>query len=390
MKIIYLDPGQANGRGHNYAMVHEFDEELVRQRRHRVHHVLHRLGSASALPRLQGQVHPVIHIDGYARLQDADIHDERRRDMLVRSVAMDLDKAPFSEADAVIMPTVYPLHLRALAENIALPKDCRVILGMLLPCEFWNPRAESAQALAKWMADSINSLATRSDLLVYSETGRYAFGHQFVSTPTLLPPLAGTTAQLVQQLAAREHEELKPRPTLGFFGSPFTSKGFDLLARTLERFGLACQSPAIDVRVCLPPGHAAMCERLNALGPWIKAESTDADNATYLRSMSEVDIVWAFYDPQAYCNKMSGIVPEAISLGKPVLLAEGCDALQSFLEANAPGSFLMASYEDDALIDVLCLNGAAWHQLRRCAAAHASLMQQMKSMQRYLAVCGVT
>lgn len=389
MKIVYLDPGQANGRGHNYAMVHEFDEALVQERGHDVHLVLQRLGRAEMLPKLQGQVHPVIQIDGYTRLSDADVLDPLRRDALTQSVAADMMRAPLSDADVLLMPTVYPLHLRALAEHVALPPHCRVVLGMLLPCTFWNPHEPARLALGEWMAHSINTLASRADLLVYSETGRFVFGQDVVPTSTLLPPLAGTTAQLVHTLATAQNVAPKARPVLGFFGSPFSTKGFELLVRTLQLMAQADQPPAMDVRICLPPGHAAMCERINTLGPWVRADSMDADNATYLRRMAQVDVVWACYDPQEYGGKMSGIVPEAISLGKPVLLAEGCDALHNFLDAQAPGAFLLAPYDASALVQALSLPGEGWHRLMRCAAAHAPLMQQMKSMQRYLSVCGV-
>lgn len=389
MNIIYLDPGQANRCGHNYAMVHEFDEALVRERGHEVHHVVQCLGRPDQLPALRGQVHPVIQIDGYARLSAADILDERRRNTLIEAVAADLARAPFGEADVLLMPTVYPLHLRALADHISLPSHCRVVLGMLLPCSFWAPEDAPRQALAEWMAHSINALASRTDLLVYSETGRFVFGQDVVPTSTLLPPLAGTTAQLVRELATPIDVAPKARPVLGFFGSPFTTKGFELLVRTLQRFTQADQVPTMDVRICLPPGHAAMCERINSLGQWVHADSMDSDNATYLRRMAEVDVVWACYDPQEYRGKMSGIVPEAISLGKPVLLAEGCDALQNFLDAQAPGSFLLTPYDDQALVQALSIHGEVWLRLMRCAAAHAPLMQQMKSMHRYLSVCGV-
>lgn len=389
MKIVYLDPGQANGRGHNYAMVHEFDEALVRERGHEVHHVVQRLGRPELLPALHGRVHPVIQIDGYTRLSDADVLDEQRRKVITQAVATDLARAPFADADVLLMPTVYPLHLRALADYIALPNHCRVVLGMLLPCSFWNPHDAPRQALSEWMAHSINVLASRCDLLVYSETGRFVFGQDVVPTATLLPPLAGTTTQLVSELATPTNVASKDRPVLGFFGSPFTTKGFELLARTLQRFAQTDQVPAVDIRVCLPLGHATMCEHINALGPWVRADSMDADNVTYLRRMAEVDVVWACYDPQEYCGKMSGIVPEAISLGKPVLLAEGCDALHNFLDAQAPGGFLLTPYDDDALVQALSISGEVWHRLMRCAAAHAPLMQQMKSMHRYLSVCGI-
>ena len=99
--------------------------------------------------------------------------------------------------------------------------------------------------------------------------------------------------------------------------------------------------------------------------------------------------MWALYDPLHYGDKMSGIVPEALSLGKPVLVAEGCVAIQEFLERHAPGAFIAAGYDLASVQAVLALEPGHWRPARRCARSHAPLVQQLKGMDRYLAVCGI-
>ena len=76
--------------------------------------------------------------------------------------------------------------------------------------------------------------------------------------------------------------------------------------------------------------------------------------------MAEVDIVLAHYDPAVYGDKMSGIVPEAVCLGKPVLVADGCNAVINFLDRYAPGGFVVAPYSTHGLASALALQPAVW------------------------------
>lgn len=391
MKVVYLDPGLGAGKGHNFAMVHEFDQALASERDLDLHHVLQQQASAERLPALKGRVHNTIKIDGYTRLAATEVLDAQRKEALLTSVAADLAQTGVQDADVILMPTVYPLHLLALAQHVPLAPHCRVVLGLLLPCSFWSPDSLTERALAGWMVDSVNLLANKAQLLAYSETGTFRFADNVVPMATLLPPVARPNAALVRDLAARARNASPTdgAPILGFFGSPFGTKGFALLIQTLQAMAQANKQPSMQVQIHLPPGHEAMCAQLRALAPWIMATSADTDNATYLRQMAAVDVVWALYDPHEYNTKMSGIVPEAISLGKPLLLADGCTALQDFLERHAPGSFVLAPYDGSGVEASLGMERTDWLHPLRCAQAHAPLLQEMKSMDRFLAVCGL-
>lgn len=391
MRIAYVDPGLSSRKGHNAAMLEEFDTALAIERGHAVSY----LCAASADPKifdgLAGSLKPTFRVDGYARLRAADLFDEQRLQMIDELTAADLQASSVLDTcDAILMPTAYPLHLRALARRRSVLAGRRVALGLLLPARFWGGDDDACeQRIGEIFADSIDSLNAGTDLFAYSETGSFSFGANAVSLATLLPPLAAPNALHVQRLAAEHRPPNPDGPLLGFFGSPFSSKGFGLLVEALQGLARNGVQPAARIMLRLPAGYEQVCAQLNALGPWVDATSRQADNRQYLQEMAGADVVLGYYDPREYGAKMSGIVPEAISLGKPLLLAEGCNAICDFLERHAPGSFVSGPYDAQILADVLMLPGSAWDRPARCARLHAPLMQQLKSMDRYLSVCGL-
>ncbi|MDE2080258.1 MAG: hypothetical protein KGI90_02815 [Burkholderiales bacterium] len=393
MKIAYIDPGLSRRSGHNAAMLAEFDEALVGERGH----ALTVFGSARLDPRefadLRAELRPACRLDGYARPAAADLADPARLDRLLQTVAEDLPPAQLAGFDAWLMPTVYPLHLLALArsaEHQRVPPALRSVLGMLLPCAFWADDAASQQRVGEAFAAGVQGLAATTQAFAYSETGHFHFGAQRVALATLLPPLATANAgRLAGLAAASAARDDRGPPTLGFFGTPFGSKGIQLLQQAAQALAAAGRTPACRLRIRLPQGYAGLCQHLQQIAPWIDAQSRGTSNAEYLAEMADVDAVWALYDPLHYGDKMSGIVPEALSLGKPVLVAEGCVAIQEFLERHAPGAFVAAGYDLASVLAVLALAPADWQPARRCARSHAPLVQQLKGMDRYLAVCGI-
>jgi hypothetical protein len=172
--------------------------------------------------------------------------------------------------------------------------------------------------------------------------------------------------------------------SVGYFGAPFTSKGFSLLTSAIEQ-GLP---RGVRVVVRLPPGHEKICAALQARSPQVDATSRTSSNAEFLQDMAAVDVVWTLYDPHHYADKMSGIVPEAICLGKPLLVGQGCNALIEFLDHHAPGSFVCAGYDAASVRGAFSLPAPAWRELARCAAASAPVMRSIKSAARYLTIAG--
>lgn len=388
MRIAYIDPGLSCRKGHNAAMVEEFDQALVAERGHQVSYLVAADTDRREFSDLRGALRPTFRINGYAKLAPADLFDPQRVGRINDVMATDLaGAAVLTECDAILMPTAYPLHLHALAQTASQWPGRRVVLGLLLPARFWGADDARERRISELLAQSVDALSATTDLIAYSETGSYRFGDKLVPMATLLPPLARPSAGQVQRLAQRHSACASLR--LGFFGSPFTTKGFGLLVQAAQELAQQGNASAVQLVLRLPAGHEAACAQLNALAPWIDAQSRQTGNSQYLAEMAAVDAVFAFYDPQEYGSKMSGIVPEAISLGKPLLIAEGCHAIQDFLERHAPGSFVVGAYEVQVIANVLGLRNTHWARLAACAQRHAALMQQMKCMDRYLAVCGL-
>lgn len=392
MRIVYMDPGLSVRKGHNAAMAEELDDALVRELGNQVTYLI----SASANPldfaHLRGKVVPAFRIDGYARPCVEDLQDSGRLAHILNLIAADLHNAGvLDDCDAVLMPTAYPLHIRALSMFAEHLRGRRVVVGLLLPARFWSPDEERVACIADLFGEGLNALSGSVQLFLYNETGSFSLRDSILSIPQLLPPLGTRNAVLVRQLAQRTRPPSSDsRPSIGFFGSPFTTKGFGLLVSAAKRLAAAGESPNARLVVRLPQGHEPACAGLAAIAPWIDVRSSQTSNEAYLSEMSSVDAVWAFYDPTEYGDKMSGIVPEALSLGKPLLVAEGCSGIEEFIEWQAPGSHVCGPYDERTVTNVLKLPAQIWVRPAICARSHAPLIAQLKSMPRYLAVCGLS
>lgn len=391
MRIAYIDPGLSCRQGHNAAMVEEFDQALVAERGHEVVYHCSADVRARDFADLRGRVSPTFRVDGYARPAAADLFEAARFERIVGAIVGDLNRAPgLADSDLLLMPTAYPLHLQALARRLPTLAGRRVVLGLLLPANFWSEDPAAAHRIGELFAQSVGALAASTELFAYSETGVFRCGEDTLRVATLLPPLARARSAQVRRLADVSVDTSADRPwVLGYFGSPFLGKGIGLLFDAASALAQSGSAPGVELRIRLPEGHEPVCERFNALAPWIDATSRRTDNGAYLQQMAQVDAVCAFYDPQSYATKMSGIVPEAISLGKPLWVSEGCDAITDFLERHAPGSFVSGHYDASTAQAVMSLPRAAWDRAKACARRHAPLVQQLKDMDRYLAVCGV-
>jgi hypothetical protein len=391
MRIAYVDPGLSGPLGHNAAMVEEFDASLVREYGHVVSYAVGASVDARDFPHLSGRLVPAFRIDGYARPGPSDLHDPTRLSRIIETIATDLQSsAVLDDCDAVLMPTAYPFHVRALALLAPRLRGRRVVIGLLLPARYWTPGGTPAADVADLFGVGLHLLGKEAELFLYNETGTFELRDSVLSLPRLLPPFGTTSAKRVRELAARSLTgDRTQAPSLGFFGSPFGSKGFGMLASAVERVAQAGGEPRTRLVVRLPQGHEAICKRLQEMAPWVDARSERTSNEAYLAEMAAVDAVWAFYDPAEYGDKMSGIVPEALSLSKPLLIADGCRGIEDFLEWQAPGSFMCGAYDERTVVDVLSLPAPAWSRASSCAREHAPLIAQLKSMPRYLAVCGL-
>jgi hypothetical protein len=384
MKLLLIDPGLRTRVGHNAAMLAEFDLEVRSLPRVR----LTAAGSAGlqqaefkgfgCTPR------PLFRIDGYWHPNAQDVLDPARLNGLIDAIVADLSLLPLEEIDGLLMPTAYPLHLIALARIAPRLARAKLMLGLLMPVSFWIDDDAGCAVVGEQLGQAIMALQNTCELIAYSETGRYEFGGTQAEMATLIPPLSGTTAVLIGQLAASPPAS-GPRRVFGFFGQPFTSKGLQVAAAAARDVDPA----QVIVRFCLPPGNDPLCRQLAALSPAIEATSREMSNAEYLRQMVNTDVVLAWYDPKHYGDKMSGIVPEAISLGKPLAVSDGCRSLIGFLDRYAPGAFITGDYRADELALLMALPAATWQAVGAKARASSTVVRALKDMRRYLSAGGL-
>lgn len=391
MRIVYIDPGLSVRKGHNAAIAEELDDALVRERGHQVTYLISAGADLLDFAHLRGNVVPAFRIDGYARPGVEDLQDSSRLAHILNLIAGDLDMTrALDDCDAVLMPTAYPLHIRALGERAERLRGRLIVVGLLLPARFWGPDEERVALIADLFGQGLQALADPAQLFLYNETGAFSLRSSVLSIPRLLPPFGTRNADLVRQLVNRTlPSSSDSRPSIGFFGGPAISKGFGLLVSAATRLAAAGESPNARLVVRLPQGHESDCAVLATIAPWIDARSSLTSNDAYLSEMSSVDAVWAFYDPTQYGDKMSGIVPEALSLGKPLLVAEGCSGIEEFIEWQAPGSHVCGPYDERTVTQVLKAPAKIWVRPAICARNHAPLIAQLKSVSRYLSVCGL-
>ena len=385
MNLLILDPALGPRLGHNAAIVEEFAIEFSGWTGFQWRAAGAATLRSADFPNAGSCVQPAFQLPGYTPIE-AVILDDARLDSIVASIVADLRRIPANCADVILMHTVYPLHLLALASMAGELAGRRVVCGMIIPPSLWTGDARTAARLSELMGAALGTLAARTRLLVYSETGTYRFGERTAEVATLLPPVSARRGEQMARLARRPCAGADSGPArFGFFGLPFPSKGVPVIAQAARR--IAPQQAQVRFRV--PPAYAQVCAQLDALGGAVQARCEDLDNDRYLEEMGAVDAVLVYYDPKDYANKMSGIVTEAICIGKPLVVAAGCSALITFLERYAPGSYVVGGYNPEDLAAIFALDRAHWRRLQAAAAASSGVMRELKSMSRYLAIAGV-
>lgn len=383
MKVLLIDPGLSNARGHNAAIAHELHAALSGCARLRI--AASRSVQPSSFGALAAALAPAFGIDGYAKFGPNELTDAAVVKRLRAAIDADVRALQAHRYDVLLMPTAYPMHLEALARCRDGLGSASLTVGMLMPPQFWAADDSVVPVLEHMLLDSMMALSERPGTVFYCETGSYALGLQRLSLPVLLPPVSAATAQLMARLQSA-CTSLKQPLRFGFFGQPFLSKGFGHVL-TLAQSGMPAHARLV---VRLPAGYDELCAQLNAAGPHIDATSRPMTNGEYLEQMAHVDVVIAAYDPAHYALKMSGVVPEAICLGKPLVVSSGCTAIVDFLDRHAPGSFAAADYGIDGLAAAMNLPLGTWQRLSACAQASAAAVRTMKDAHRYLRIAGIS
>lgn len=382
MQLLIIDPGFGNASGHNAAINRELVHELAADAGKTIEIATHRHVDLDTVLDIARHTNPVFRLPGYRRFHGTELTDPEWLADMRAALDADLDRLEPEKADVLLLHTAYPLHLEALARRAQRLAHCRIVIGLLLPPEFWAADDDAAVPLARILGQALSTFA-QAGAMIYGEHGRYTLDDACIAVPVLLPPVSQTMRDLMADLA-RTPDSARPL-RFGFFGAPYASKGFETLVE-VARMGLPEE---VELFVCLPGGFEDACRTIAAFGPRIVASSTDTSNAEYLRAMAQVDVVLTHYDPAHYQERMSGIVPEAICLGRPLVVTHGCHAIIDFLDRHAPGSFVTAGFEAAQLAAALSLPRATWDDLADRARASAPLLREMKNLDRYLRITGL-
>jgi hypothetical protein len=385
MRVLLLDPGLTPSTGHNHAVLVELDAELRRLGATSCVAACARQVDVRQFAHLACEVRTVFRLHGYARWAAADLARDPDPALLEQWCVEDLQSLSLQDFDVVLMPTAYPLHLAALATCGDSLAGVRIVCGLLMPPRFWATDEAALAMLESIMHRAVHQLSRRANTLLYSETGQCRIGSMLVATPSLLPPVSRATILLMEQLG---NDRLAPDRPLraGFLGQAELRKGFGHVA-ALVQSGLP---PDMELMVRLPPGWEVPCTQWTSASPRVDASSSAMDNRAFLGAMARVDMVLAFYSPDHHADQMPGIVAEAICLGKPLLIANGCHALIDFLARHAPGSYMCQPWGLEGLVTGLTASREACARMAQAARASAAAMRELKAADRYLAIaCGI-
>jgi len=381
MKLLVIDPGLERRVGHNAGIAEELDLEFGRRKDVHITYA----GAAAMKPGdfadLRADFLPVFRINGYYPFALAEIADGDTFAAWEAMLAQEMASLSLSSYDLIVMPAAYPLHLRALSQCGAELRGTPLVCGLLFPARFFSREAGAEPRVQQIFGDAIERLRAEAQAFFYSETGRYATDRGLLAMPVLFTPVSRATLDAMEQLS-RTLRAPADRRTVGFFGHAFARKGFGLLTAAIEK-GLPA---AVRVVARMPEGEENMCWSLNDRSTAIDARSARTSNLEFFGEMAKVDLVFAAYDPAYYRDQMSGIVPEAICLGKPLIVSRACTCLTEFLDRHAPGSYVSIEYDVDDLLRALDMPQEDWLRLAARATASAAAMRTHKSAARYLAI----
>ena len=373
MSILVLAPTLKTSSGHDHA----FCTELIRYAGDSDIRVL---ASEKFQPEAELPALPFFSVDPYEYRW---IHREKKEPLpwksLLRSAIQDLQKVDFSPYDKVILHTADPVYLIALDRSLRR-FDGLLYLGFMLPPTFWL-RSTMARKILSIASDiAIGALRRRMRMVLYSETGAIRFDHRSLKCLLKLPPVQSVAIGGIGTAAERVPSNQSTRIKIGFFGAALDDKGFQIL---LELAGDAAVRERFEIKLFLPPGQQELVEKITASDGVIWANSEDRDLETYFGCVSSVDLVYTLYSPDAYKDRMSGIVQDAILAGKPLLVTSSCTEMRRFIDRVAPGAYVHADYSAPSVARRLASALETFSKLSEHAGEGAERLRKLKTVEAY-------
>jgi hypothetical protein len=248
------------------------------------------------------------------------------------------------------MHTLTVYQLGGLAEWFAaLPSAHRpkLFLQFQFPLEYGVERHSewpNALTVARQAADALSKagkvvFATNSDLL--KDQLAFQLGHTWRLMP--LPIHWPNHVQDVSHAA---------RPVFGFYGGLRAEKGSRLLAEAISAFAERHSDTLFIVHAprkeCdeIAVNHLSNSQQVSLIRTNFK------DKDAYFSQFCRAHFILLPYDPAIYALRTSGILIEALGLGRPVITTCGTWMAHQLRRRSAAG-LTMASYSSSALYDCL-------------------------------------
>jgi glycosyltransferase involved in cell wall biosynthesis len=272
---------------------------------------------------------------------------EAKRDMLA-SLGR-IDYRDLTPETIFLLHTLTVYHLEGLSDwfnEIPAKHRPRLFLQFQFPLEFLVNNADDHLLVLKVARNSIDKmcncgnviLTTNSDLLKDRLTSQLGHTWQLMPLPLRWP----------------DHVDLPagPNPVFGFYGGLRNEKGARILAETIPVF--IRQYPDTHFIVHAPKFESdeiAVCQ-LSNLSQVELIRSSFPRKSDYFAQMCRAHFVLLPYDPGPYAVRTSGIVLEALGLGRGVITTDGSWLAHELLKFSGAG-VTMQSFSANALYNCL-------------------------------------
>jgi glycosyltransferase involved in cell wall biosynthesis len=273
---------------------------------------------------------------------------ERTR-LLVDSLKR-IDPRDLDHTTIAVMHTTTIFQLGALAEWFGgLPKARRprIFLQFQFPPEFGLETDTNWRDVQRLIHDAAAALAT-------SGTVRFAANSQ---------PLAERWAEQLDQRCALmpipvrwpDDTEIHVRPeplTFGFFGGLRPEKGAWLIAEAVPAFLVRHPDARFIVHAPTEESDVSAAQILQRI-PQVKVIRTSFNTkAAYFRQFLKAGCILLPYDPRAYAVRTSGVLLEALGLGRLIITTKGT-WMEGAIRDRSASSIAMTDYSADGLLESL-------------------------------------
>jgi len=141
-------------------------------------------------------------------------------------------------------------------------------------------------------------------------------------------------------------------PTFGFFGGFRIEKGAALLADVIPIFAESHRDVRFIIHAPQRDVDASALERLSGVPGVEILRTTFAIKEEYFRQLMRAGCVLLPYHPPSYTMRASGVLPEALGLGRMVITTRGT-WLEDQVRSWKGNAFLMDQFTPDSLLECL-------------------------------------